>query len=203
MIMEKVVLLLGTNMGDRDENLSKAVRLLVIYHSILMQKIETGGGFSDSIACNHSFLSNIKEVDKSDQLNENMNLVTSKIYETAPWGFNSDDFFLNQAVEFDSTLTPENLLDLCQQIEVEMGREKHSAKFDDTGERLYFSRIIDIDIIFYGDRVVESDRLTIPHPLMCEREFVLKPLLDLIPDYRHPILELSVLELYKRLRERQ
>lgn len=97
----------------------------------------------------------------------------SHIYETPPWGITDQPAFLNQVLEVTSDLPPQELLTTIKQIEVDLGRVP--------SER-YGPRLIDIDILLYGSRVVNSESLVIPHPRMVERAFVLVPLNELIPD---------------------
>lgn len=113
----------------------------------------------------------------------------SAIYEYPPWGYNSDNFFLNMAVILNTSRTPEDLLGLIKGIESKMGRESANNGYSD--------RSIDIDIIFYDDLVLESDSLTIPHPLMHKRKFVLEPMSEIAPDKIHPVIGVAVKELYK------
>lgn len=98
----------------------------------------------------------------------------SALYHTKPWGFDSDNEFVNAAVAVDTTLSPRGLLAATQQIEREMGRMEKSK------DGVYHDRIIDIDILLYGDRQVNEPDLVIPHPLMHERDFVMKPLGEII-----------------------
>ena len=93
----------------------------------------------------------------------------SALYETEPWGFRSDNRFVNAAVCVDTQLSPRRLLEVTQRIEREMGRTLKS----DGGE--YHDRIIDIDILLYGDLHIDEPDLKIPHPLMHERDFVMTP----------------------------
>ncbi len=94
---------------------------------------------------------------------------------TAPWGFESKHSFLNAAVRVETELTPFALLDATQQIERDMGRTLKSV----SGK--YHDRIIDIDILLYDDLRIKTQRLTIPHPVMYERDFVLIPLREILP----------------------
>jgi 2-amino-4-hydroxy-6-hydroxymethyldihydropteridine diphosphokinase len=115
-------------------------------------------------------------------------LACSPVYETPPWGYAEQPDFLNQVIRGETSLQPMDLLDLLKRIEVEMGR----VKIIHNGPRL-----IDLDLLFYGDVILESERLTIPHPRMLGRGFVLLPLADLAPDLIHPLLGISIRELLK------
>ena len=100
----------------------------------------------------------------------------SALYETEPWGFRSDNRFVNAAVCVDTQLSPRRLLEVTQRIEREMGRTLKS----DGGE--YHDRIIDIDILLYGDLHIDEPYLKIPHPLMHERDFVMTPLNEIMEE---------------------
>ena len=113
------------------------------------------------------------------------------IIETEPWGFQSDNSFLNTVVAFKSTLAPEEILKATQEIERRLGRTKKSI------DGCYSDRPIDIDILLYGSRVIESPQLTIPHPLLHKRLFVLQPLAQIAPGLIHPILGKSITRLLK------
>lgn len=114
--------------------------------------------------------------------------VTSKsaVYETPPWGYLDQENFLNQVVEATTYLEPEPLLKHLKRLEVALGRK---ASFR------YGPRLIDIDILFYDDLVFESPALTIPHPNVHERGFVLMPMMDIAPDFLHPVQKKSIREL--------
>lgn len=114
----------------------------------------------------------------------------SPIYETPPWGFTEQPSFLNQVICAETDLSPGELLRTLKQIEARLGRQD--------GPR-YGPRLIDVDILFYDDLVLESPQLTIPHPRLDERAFILTPLADLAPDLRHPQLGLSVKEMLGKL----
>lgn len=113
----------------------------------------------------------------------------SNIWNTAAWGNINQGDFLNQAFEISTTLSPLEVLKTCQFIEKSMGRSKCTK---------WGPRIIDVDIIFYSDQIIFSDELVIPHPHMHERNFVLSPLAEIIPEWQHPISLKTVSEL-KRL----
>ncbi|MEI8131887.1 MAG: 2-amino-4-hydroxy-6-hydroxymethyldihydropteridine diphosphokinase [Leptolinea sp.] len=114
---------------------------------------------------------------------------TSKIYETAPWGMLDQPDFLNQAWDASTTLTPLELLQRIQQVEIDLGR-KPSV--------LYGPRLIDIDILLYSNLIFKSADLVIPHPYISERTFVLAPMADLEPDLIIPGLLESVQKLLDR-----
>lgn len=127
---------LGSNLGDKEENLRKAINLI----------------------------------------NEKAGKVTktSSFINTEPWGFSSDNLFVNACVEIDTTLTPQELLAATKQIETVMGRKQKSIN------GTYNDRIIDIDILLYGDITVDEENLKIPHPHMYERDFVMIPLKEIM-----------------------
>lgn len=136
-----VYLSLGSNLGDRINNLSSSINLI-------RQEI---GEVTD----------------------------ISKVYETPPLGFNSDEQFLNLALKVNTTLSPFELLEILQKIEITVGRQKKSIAGN------YESRLIDIDIIYYNTLEVKSKNLEIPHPRIKDRLFVLKPLMDIDSKLKH------------------
>ena len=100
----------------------------------------------------------------------------SSLLKTEPWGFTSPHSFVNAAVSIDTTLSPHEVLEATQQIERDMGREQKSMN----GE--YHDRIIDIDILLYDDMEINEKDLTIPHPLMHQRDFVMIPLREIFEE---------------------
>ena len=146
---------LGTNIGNKKENLTRAIEAL-------------------SLALGPC-------------------TAQSTFIETAPWGFDSDNAFLNCAVAFETELTPLELLDTTERIERELGRTIKSAG------GIYHDRTIDIDILLYGNVVIDTPRLTIPHPLMHLRDFVLEPLAEIAPEAIHPALGKSIHQLAAEL----
>ena len=104
----------------------------------------------------------------------------SSLFETEPWGFSSDNMFVNAAVKVDTMLSPRGVLEATQAIERIMGRTEKSAN------RQYHDRLIDIDILIYDDVKIDDPDLKIPHPLMHERDFVMRPLGEILqPTARH------------------
>lgn len=102
----------------------------------------------------------------------------SSIYETEPRDFRDQPWFLNQIIEAQTDLFPRQLLTRTQRIEREMGRKRSPQKGP---------RVIDIDIVLFGNSVLQTPELEIPHPRMQQRRFVLEPLAELSPDLRHPV----------------
>jgi 2-amino-4-hydroxy-6-hydroxymethyldihydropteridine diphosphokinase len=124
-------------------------------------------------------------------LEKNPNIEVTKrstIYETEAEGGGSQPPFFNGALEIKTKLAPHKLLDLLQEIEATLGRER---------EIEWGPRTIDIDILLYGDEIVSDDKLQIPHPLMHERLFVLKPLREIAAQLVHPVLEKSIEALFE------
>lgn len=119
---------------------------------------------------------------------------TSAFYETEPWNMKSKQWFVNAVLEVKTTLTPRELLEQCQRIEKQMGR-----KPSQTNE--YEDRIIDIDILFYKKEIISEDDLIIPHQYLHLRAFTLVPLLELIPDFEHPVLHKTIEELHEDLED--
>ncbi len=124
---------------------------------------------------------------------ENISIIrTSAFYETEPWDMNSENWFVNAVVELKTSLSPQDLLAECKRIENLLGRnEKTSADYKD--------RTIDIDILFYGKEIINEETLTIPHKYVHLRAFTLVPLLELIPDFEHPVLHKTISELHNDL----
>jgi 2-amino-4-hydroxy-6-hydroxymethyldihydropteridine diphosphokinase len=145
-----IIILLGSNLGDRLANLKQAIASIASFSSILQH---------------------------------------SNIYQTAAWGNTDQADFLNQAIEIQTHQTAENLMQALLAIESQMGRVRLQK---------WEPRIIDLDIIFYESAIHNSDFIQIPHPEMQKRAFVLKPLLDIIPNFEHPILKQSITQLWEK-----
>ena len=141
---------LGSNQGDRRQNIERAISMLNI---------------------------ELKTPYKA----------VSSLIETEPWGFDSDERFINAAVKYELELpegyNPEAeglmILEICKDIERKLGRTG-KPQYDEKGERIYTSRPIDIDILLFGDNKIDCDELTVPHKLMYERDFVMVPLNEII-----------------------
>lgn len=106
----------------------------------------------------------------------------SSFYETAPWGFESENSFLNAVICVETLYTPLETLHLTQEIERGMGRTQKSSG------GIYHDRTIDIDLLLYDDLILHTPELTLPHPLMTHRDFVMKPLVEIAGDVVHPVL---------------
>lgn len=115
----------------------------------------------------------------------------SSFYETAPWGFESNHSFLNAAIGLETSLSPIEILHITQEIEKELGRTKKSVNGS------YSDRLIDIDILLYDTLVLQTPELTIPHPLMTERDFVMNPLIEIAGNVIHPTRQKTLSELYQ------
>ena len=113
----------------------------------------------------------------------------SGFHETQPWGYDSEESYLNVAVEVETGLNPVELLRVTQSIEHEAGRQIKTLNAE------YRDRTIDIDILLYDDLIINTPDLTIPHPLMHLRTFVLQPLTEIAPHVVHPVLRKSIEEL--------
>lgn len=146
---------LGSNLGDREENLQKAVQLLEKRAGKLISR--------------------------------------SAFYYSEPWGFESENGFVNICIAMECEADPVALLDITQETEKEIGRMKKSAG------GVYSDRLIDIDILLIDDLIIREERLTVPHPLMEKRAFVLEPLSEIAANLQHPVLQKNIAELTKLL----
>lgn len=145
MVLNSYYFNIGTNLGDRQENIRQAVL-----------RLETAIGSHAEV---------------------------SDTVESEAWGFDSNNTFLNVGVKIDSDIAPLDMLHLIQRIEREMGSLSHR---NDDGS--YRDRLIDIDIIAIDELVIDTPELTVPHPRMHLRDFVTRPMSQLAPDWKHPLL---------------
>ena len=120
-------------------------------------------------------------------------LVVSAIYETKAWGIENQPDFLNQVVVVETTLSPLETLETVLAIELEMGRIRAQK---------WYTRIIDIDLLFFDDQIITSPILTLPHPFLAKRNFVLAPLVEIAPDFIHPVFQQSIKVLYRDSKDR-
>jgi len=112
---------------------------------------------------------------------------SSSIYETSPWGFQAEENFWNQVLVVETDFSPFELLQKINLIESQFGRKRDGQQ--------YKSREMDIDILYFDDEIIETENLTIPHPLLHKRLFVLVPLAEIAPDFVHPVLQISNAEM--------
>ena len=117
----------------------------------------------------------------------------SSIYETPPWGFQSEDLFWNSVIEILTPLSPEDLLSKIHSIEENFGRVRTLTRFS--------SREMDIDILYYDKIYMETETLVIPHPSIHLRKFVLVPLTEIAPNFKHPLLRLTSIEMLGNCRD--
>lgn len=150
-MIERVVLGFGSNLGNRMNNLSSALR-----------EISLNKGFDL--------------------------LAVSSVYETEPWGFKKQNKFLNFCGVFLCRLAPLDVFKTIKSAEKKLGRKSRGK---------WKAREIDIDVLFYGTSVFKTKELVIPHPFLRERNFVLKPLVELIPGYIHPVFKKRIDYLFR------
>lgn len=112
----------------------------------------------------------------------------SSIYKSAPWGYESENFYLNQALKITTNLSPIDLLDATQALEIELGRHNKTSTY-------YTDRPIDIDILDFDGAILASERLVLPHPRLHMRKFALYPLMEVEPQYYHPKFKKSISQL--------
>ena len=118
----------------------------------------------------------------------------SRYYASAPWGYDSEHRYMNCCLVVDTVLDPLEVMDEILSIERDLGRP---ARGDTTGNT-YQDRLIDIDLLLYGDLVMEHPRLKVPHPKMGDRKFVLVPLTEIAPDLVHPVQKMTIREMLER-----
>lgn len=120
---------------------------------------------------------------------------TSSFYETEPVGLVSEKWFVNAVVCIETSLEPEELLIICMDIERKLGR----VRDPDLGNPAYQSRTLDVDVLFYDDMILAADMIIVPHPKVHERAYALVPMLEINPEYIHPILGQSVSDIHRSL----
>ena len=119
---------------------------------------------------------------------------TSSFYETEPWQMDTPNWFVNAIVQISTSLSPEELLIVINRIEAQLGRER-------TEKREYTDRTIDIDILFYDDKLINTDKLVIPHRFFHKRACMLVPMLEIAQDFIHPLFKKSISDLYDELED--
>lgn len=117
----------------------------------------------------------------------------SAFYETEPWGFESENIFLNAAVAYETALSPEEILQVTQEIERASGRKEKSHG------GVYADRPVDIDLLLYDNLIIKKENLELPHPLMHKRDFVLRPLAEIAPTLQHPTQHKTIQTLLREL----
>lgn len=150
-MLERVVIGLGSNVGNRERYLKNAIKLLVIKWNFLF------------VAC-------------------------SSIYESEPWGFKNQNNYLNCVITGLYRSRPGVLLREIKEIEHKLGRKR---------KRKYHPREIDLDILFFGNKVINKNNLIIPHPYLHLRNFVLEPLVEIMPDFIHPVFKKRIVTLLR------
>ncbi len=143
-------------------------------------------GLGTNVAPKEAYLSEVKTA-----IEEEVGPIVraSSLYETAAWGKTDQSDFMNQVIEIRSQLSPIVLLDTVLAIEKKMGRVRVEK---------WAERIIDIDLLFYGQEMIQEVRLVVPHPFISVRNFVLAPLVEIAPDFIHPVAQQSIAALYQQ-----
>ena len=138
-------------------------------------------------------LSNIQQAVCLLNLDNDVKLLkASSFYEAEPWGGVAKNWFVNAIIEVSTSLSPEELLIVIKRIEAQLGRERSE-------NREYTDRTIDIDILFYDDKLINTENLVIPHRFFHKRAFMLVPMLEIAQDFVHPLFHKTVSELYDEL----
>lgn len=138
-------------------------------------------------------LANLQQVSGCLSLIDDIKIIsTSAFYETQPWGVENQPWFLNAVIELETGLSAQKLLFECQKIESKLGRNRDN-------EIRWGERLVDIDILFYGNEIIVTDNLKIPHKYLHKRAFVLVPMLEIASEFVHPVFEKSIEQLYEEL----
>ena len=154
--MNKVILGIGGNLGDRLENIETAIKLIE------------------------------KNISKPQKI--------SPIYISEPWGFYHFRYFTNAVIEIETYLSPTEILKIAKNIETIMKRKKTKTSYE--------GRTMDIDILFYNNDILNLENLIIPHRLLHERLFVLLPLMDIVPNFIHPVFQKNIAELLQECNDK-
>ena len=120
---------------------------------------------------------------------------TSAFYESEPWNMNTKNWFVNAVVEIKTQYSPQELLVACQRVECQLGRTPIEK-----GQ--YQDRTIDIDILFYNNQIINQPNLIIPHPQLINRQFVLKPIIEIAPEFVHPVYHKSIFILHNECKDK-
>ena len=151
MASESAFVLLGSNLGDREQLVNQACKMIGERCGKVVAK--------------------------------------SRLYESEPWGFKSEHWFLNQVVKIETALSPDALMQELLEIEKALGRDRSVL------HEGYVSRPMDLDILYFGNEIIDTQMVTAPHPRLHERRFTLLPLCDVAPDFVHPVMEKTNLQL--------
>lgn len=149
-----VYLSLGSNIGDRESYLQKALQFI----DVRIGKV----------------------------------IIASRIYNSSPWGNRNQNEFLNQVIRIETTYSPQDILSIISEIEKELNRVR---------EHKWAARTLDIDILFFNSEVLNLPNLSIPHPLLHERKFVLIPMNEIAPTYIHPVLNKTICQLLNECKD--
>ncbi|MCO6500637.1 MAG: 2-amino-4-hydroxy-6-hydroxymethyldihydropteridine diphosphokinase [Vicingus serpentipes] len=120
----------------------------------------------------------------------------SSLYQTKAWGVENQPDFINAVIAIETTLLPHEVLETCLSIEKKIGRDR-------LGKKKWTERMIDIDVLFYENEIIDTFSLKLPHSHIHERNFVLYPLAEILPNFKHPVLGKTALEMKNQAKDRQ